>query len=94
MDVDSGVSANVRQEFEAGSDQWIVVYVPPDMGIELDPAGIYAEVADDAAKRAEDGQRIVSMHTMPLRHSGVFMGRDGSGYETRAAVVVVYARHA
>lgn len=38
--------------------------------------------------------RIVSMHVMPLRHSGVYVGRDGSGFETRAAVVVVYARHA
>ena len=78
------------QEIEAGADQWIVLYVPPDTGGELDPSSIYGEIAKDAAKRARDGQMIASMHAMPLRHGGVYLGRNGSGFETRAAIVVVY----
>ena len=79
------------QELEAGPDQSIVLYVPPDVGSELDPGRIYRQVAEDAANRARDGQVITSMHSMPLRHAGVYLGRDGSGFETRVAIVVVYA---
>jgi hypothetical protein len=79
------------QEFEAGPDQWIVLYVPPDTGGELDPSPIYGKIAEDAAKRARDGQAITSMHSMPLRHAGAYLGRNGSGFETRVAIVVVYA---
>jgi len=81
-----------QEDFEAGPDQVIVVYVPPDTGAELDPAAIYGHVAADAMKRDEDGMRIVSMHAMPLRHAGVYLGRNGSGFESRVAVVTVYAR--
>lgn len=81
-----------QQEFEAGPDQWLVVYVPADIGGELDPAKIYGHVAADAVKRAEDGQRIVSQHAMPLRHAGVYLGRQGSDFETRVAIVTVYER--
>ena len=79
------------QEFTAGPDQWLVIYGPADASAELDPAAIYAWVASDAAARAERGQRIVSMHAMPLRHAGAYLGRDGSGYETKVAVIVAYA---
>jgi len=82
----------LQEDFEAGPDQVIVVYVPPDTGGELDPAAIYGHVATDALKRDEDGMRIVSMHAMPLRHAGVYLGRNGSGFESRVAVVTVYAR--
>jgi hypothetical protein len=78
--------------FEAGPDQVIVVYTPADTGDELDPLAIAGEVAADAAARAADGFRIVSMTNMPLRHAGAYVGRQGSGYETSTAVHVVYAR--
>jgi hypothetical protein len=81
-----------QKDLEAGPDQVIVLYVPPDTGGELDPAAIYEHVAQDATKRDEDGMRIVSMHAMPLRHGGVYLGRNGSGFETRVAVVTVYER--
>jgi len=81
-----------QQDIEAGTDQVIVVYVPPDTGGELDPAAIYGHIAADATKRDHDGMRIVSMHTMPLRHAGVYLGRNGSGFESRVAVVTVYER--
>ena len=81
-----------QQDIEAGTDQVIVVYVPPDTGGELDPAAIYGHIAADATKRDHDGMRIVSMHAMPLRHAGVYLGRNGSGFESRVAVVTVYER--
>ena len=81
-----------QTDLEAGPDQVIVVYVPPDTGGELDPAAIYGHIADDATKRDSDGLRIVSMHAMPLRHAGVYLGRNGSGFESRVAVVTVYER--
>ena len=82
----------LQDDFEAGPDQVIVLYVPPDTGGELDPAAIYGHVAADAKRRDQDGMRIVSMHAMPLRHAGVYLGRNGSGFESRVAVVTVYER--
>ena len=81
-----------QQEFDAGPDQVLVVYSPPDVGSELDPVEIFAAVAADAVLRAESGLRIRSMTTMPLRHAGAMFGNDGSGYQTKAAVAVVYER--
>ena len=81
-----------QQELEAGPDQVIVLYVPPDDGGELDPSAIYGHIAADATKRDQDGMRIVSMHAMPLRHAGAYLGRNGSGFETRVAVVTVFER--
>ena len=80
-----------RQEFAAGPGQSIVVYAPDDLGAELEPMPIYEAIAADAAVRAEFGHRIVSMHAMPLRHAAAWMGREGSGFQTRVAIVVVYA---
>jgi hypothetical protein len=79
-------------EFEAGPDHLIVVYRPEDSGAELDPAAVFAWVAQDATARAADGLRILSMTSMPLRHAGVAFGGQGSGFETKVAVAVVYER--
>jgi hypothetical protein len=79
-------------EFDAGNGQTIAVYVSPDTGDEVDPTAIYAQIAKDAAQRAAAGERIVSIAAVPTRHSAAFMGREGSGYETKVAVAVVYAR--
>jgi hypothetical protein len=81
-----------QKDLEVGPDQVIVLYVPADNGEELDPLAIYGHIAKDATKRDQDGMRIASMHAMPLRHGGVYLGRNGSGFETRVAVVTVYER--
>ncbi|MFI5255051.1 MAG: hypothetical protein ACHQ15_06310 [Candidatus Limnocylindrales bacterium] len=78
-------------EFSAGLDQSIVVYISEDTGSEVDPAAMYEEIAQDAAARAQKGQRIVSMAAVPTRHAQGFVAREGSGYETKFAVAVVYA---
>jgi hypothetical protein len=78
-------------EFAAGPAQDIVVYLSDDTGSEVDPFNLYREIAADAAIRAARGQRIVSVASVPLRHSQAYMGREGSGYETKVAVAVVYA---
>jgi hypothetical protein len=77
-------------EFDAGEGQSIVVYVSPDTGAEVDAAAFYAEIAKDSARRAADGRRIVSVAAVPTRHAQGFVARQGSGYETKLAVAVVY----
>jgi hypothetical protein len=79
-------------EFDAGTNQVIVVYPAPDTGAELVPAEIFSQIAQDAARRSAEGYRIVSTAVMPTRHSAVALGREGSGYETKAGIVVVYSR--
>jgi hypothetical protein len=74
-----------------GAGQWIVVYTDADTGNEIDPGALYSQIAADAAIRREAGQRIVSMAAEPLRHAAAYLGRQGSGYETKMAVAVVYA---
>ena len=78
-------------EFPAGPDQTIVLYRPPDLGTELEPAAIFAAIAQDAAARAALGEWIVTMAVMPLRHAGA-MFPEASGYQTKTAVAVVYGR--
>jgi hypothetical protein len=78
--------------FDAGNGQTIAVYVSPDTGAEVDPGSVYAQIAADSAERAAAGERIVSIAAVPMRHSGAFVGRTGSGYETKFAVAVVYSR--
>ena len=81
-----------RREFSAGPDQIIVLYLPPDVGTELDPVTIYGEIAADAEARSGSGWRIVTTDALNVRHAGVYIGQDGSGFETKASFVVVYAR--
>jgi hypothetical protein len=80
-----------KAEYEAGPSQAIVVYSPEDTGAEIDPVAVFGEVADDARERAARGWRIVSTAALPTRHAQAFMGREGSGYDTKMSVVVVYA---
>ena len=81
-----------QQEFDAGPDHVIVLYQPDDLGSEIDPAVIFAAIAEDASKRAAAGLRILSMTTMPLRHGGLWAGAEGSGYQTKTSVAVVFER--
>ena len=77
-------------EFSAGANQTIVVYVSADTGEEVDPLALYGEIAEDAERRSGAGQRIVSVAAVPVRHAQAYMSRQGSGYETKLAVAVVY----
>jgi hypothetical protein len=79
-------------ELRAGPDQVLVVYRPADLSTEIDPLEIFSAIAADAEGRAANGEWIVSMAAMPLRHAAVGFGREGSGYETKTAVAVVYGR--
>ena len=78
--------------FDAGNGQTIVVYVSEDTGGEVDPDALFGAVARDAAERAAGGERVVSITASPLRHSAVLIGREGSGFESKLCVAVVYAR--
>ena len=80
-----------KSEFSAGSDQLCVTYVSEDTSGEVDPAALFGEIAADATARAQAGLHIVSMAAVPLRHAGVYLGRTGSGYESKVAVAVIYA---
>ena len=82
----------MRNEFDAGNGQSIVVYTSPDTGEEIDPAALFSQIAAEATQRAVAGERIVSLAAVPVRHAGAFLGREGSGYETKFAVAVVFAR--
>ena len=79
-------------ELPAGTDHVIVLYQPQDIGGEVDPMSIFSAIAADAATRSAAGLRILSMTTMPLRHAGTAFGNDGSGYQTKTAVAVLYER--
>lgn len=81
-----------QTELGAGPNQTMVLYRPADTAEEVDPLAIFTGVAADAADRAASGWHIVSTAVMPLRHAATFMGRDGSGYQTKTSVLVVYAR--
>jgi hypothetical protein len=80
----------IAGEFEAGPQQTLVIYEPPDTGSEIDPLAIFAEISADAASRAGAGLRVRTMTALPLRHSGTYVGRTGSGYETKVAIAVLY----
>lgn len=90
--MDEGIPWLEGTELPAGPDHVIVVYRPEDAGTEIDALSIFSAIAADAKARAETGLRILSMTSMPLRHAGTAWGNDGSGYQTRVAVAVLYER--
>ena len=79
-------------ELDACPDHVIVLYRPQDIGGEVDSLSIFSAIAADARARASAGLRILSMTGMPLRHAGTAFGNDGSGYQTKAAIAVLYER--
>ena len=81
-----------QTEFPAGPDHVIVVYQPPDIGAEVDPANLMGWIAADARVRANEGLRMLSLTSFPMRHAGTAFGNDGSGYQTKVAVSVLYER--
>ena len=72
-------------ELEAGPDHVIVLYLPPDVSSEIDPVAIFSGIAADATVAAVQT-------TMPLRHGGAWAGAEGSGYQTKTSVAVLYER--
>jgi len=80
----------ITGDHEAGNGQVIVTYVSDDTGGEVEPSAVAEEIAADARQRADAGLRIVAMAGMPLRHAAVTFGREGSGYNTKEAVLVTY----
>jgi hypothetical protein len=36
-------------------------------------------------------RQLASLDTMNLRHAGLYLGRQGSGYETKFAIIALYA---
>jgi hypothetical protein len=81
-------------EFDAGPGRKIAVYTPPDTGGEIDTEWTFGQVAADAAARASQGWQILSMTVVPLRHSAAFIAREGSGFESKISVVVLYGETA
>lgn len=80
-----------KNEWDAGLGQVLVAYVSEDTGEEVDPVDLYEQIAKDAQQYAARGLWIASMSAVPLRHAGAFLAREGSGYETKICVTVVYA---
>jgi hypothetical protein len=80
----------ITGEHDAGNGQLIVTYISDDTGSEVDPSAVAEEIAADAQQRAVSGLRIVATAGMPLRHAAVAFGREGSGYNTKEAVLVTY----
>ena len=91
-DVNASGYRLAQTEYEAGPDHVLVVYQPPDLGTEVDPANFMGWVAADARVRAAAGLRMLSMTSIPLRHAGTAFGNDGSGFVTKVAVTVLYER--
>jgi hypothetical protein len=81
----------LKTEWGIGLNQIFVVYVSDDSGNEVDPTAFYSNVAQDAQQYAAKGMRITAMASVPLRHAQGFVAREGSGYETKMSVSVVYA---
>lgn len=78
-----------------GDDQFIVLFFSRDTGMQIDVGILYWTVAEDAARRAAGGWRIVSTSTVPMRQMGTagnVMFQSGGQFTTQAAVAVVYAR--
>jgi hypothetical protein len=66
-----------QTELSAGPNQKIVVYVSDDTGVEIDPAGLYGAIAQDAEARAASGWRIVSTAAVSVPgHSSGAMAAD------------------
>ncbi len=78
-----------------GDDQFIVLFFSRDTGMQIDVGILYWTVAEDAARRAADGWRIVSTSMVPMHQAGTagnIVFQAGGQYTTQVAVAVIYAR--
>ena len=83
-----------ERSFDAGPGRTIAVHVSDDSGEELDPFAFFASIARAAVARSANGDRLLSLASLPLRHTGVYFGRQSSGYESKAVVAALYANEA
>lgn len=81
-----------RHEIPVSPERKIVLYQPADTGGEIDPDVLFTLIAADAGRSPSDGWQLASLDTMNLRHSGIYLGQEGSGFETKLAVVALFAR--
>jgi hypothetical protein len=82
------------QEYAAGPNQLIVVYVSEDTGEMIDVDEVWASIAADAQARAAQGWRIVSTAGVPMRQMGTagnILLQSGGQYATQATIAIVYA---
>ena len=79
-------------EFHAGANQTIVVYVSAGHRRGSGPARPLSARSPRMPRAAPASASGSSRcRRSPLRHAQAFMARQGSGYETKVAVTVVYA---
>ncbi|HXG26179.1 MAG TPA: acetoacetate--CoA ligase [Candidatus Binatia bacterium] len=65
-----------QTEYPAGPDHVLVVYQPPDLGMEIDPANLMGWIAADARERAKSsGLRMLSITSTAVRHAGTALGQ-------------------
>ncbi len=89
---DAGVWSHERQ---VGEDQLFVLFFNDDRGNAVDVAQLFHVVAEDAARRTEQGWRLVSTDTFSTRQMGTagnMFFQTGGQYSTQATVLAVYAR--
>jgi len=79
-------------EIPVSPDRLIVLYLPADTGNEIEPVELYTQIGADAGRRAGSGWELASLDSLSLRHTAAYLGREGSGYESKVAVTALYAR--
>lgn len=89
------MSEVVAFDYPAGQSQLIVAFVNQDDSSKIDVDAFLKAVAEDAAKKEQEGWRLVSVGGLPMRQMGTagnILFQSGGQYATQAAVVAVYAR--
>ena len=84
-----------REELPAGEGQLIVVYANQDTSSQIEPVNMSREVALDAARLLEQGWRLLSVASMPMRQMGTagnIMFQSGGQYVTQVALIATYSR--
>jgi hypothetical protein len=82
-------------EVPAGDGQLLVVYVNPDQGALVDPVTFTHYVSLDSTARQNDGWRLASLTSWPIRATGTLgnVALDSGGeLTTQLAFVALYAK--
>lgn len=83
-----------RQELPAGEGQLIVVYANEDDASQIQVVHMVNEVALDAARLSQEGWRLMSLASVPMRQMGTLgnvMLQSGGQYVTQVALVAAYS---
>jgi hypothetical protein len=84
-----------RQELPAGDGQLIVVYANEDTASQIEPVNMTNELALDAARLLEQGWRLLSVASIPMRQTGTagnVLFQSGGQYVTQVALIATYSR--